>query len=89
MRCDNHNRQLLQNCLLESNQRNLFEELEGELAEMFDPEPEESRTFQGKNAEWLGALETDMIGLKQQENLGITGDRKLYQIKRVLNWKSS
>ena len=45
MRCDNHNRQLLQNCLLESNQRNLFEELEGELAEMFDPEPEESRTF--------------------------------------------
>ena len=45
MRCDNHNRQLLQNCLLESNQRNLFEELEGELTEMFDPEPEESRTF--------------------------------------------
>ena len=45
MRYDNHNRQLLQNCLLESNQRNLFEELEGELTEMFDPEPEESRTF--------------------------------------------
>lgn len=56
---------------------------------MFDPEPEESRIFWGENVEWLGTLETDMIGLKQQENLGITGDKKLHQIKRVPNWKSS
>ena len=89
MKCDNHNRQLLQNYLLESNQGNLFQELEGELAEVFDPEPEESRIFWGENVEWLGTLETDMIGLKQQENLGITGDKKLHQIKRVPNWKSS
>ena len=89
MKCDNHNRQLLQNYLLESNQGNLFQELEGELAEVFDPEPEESRIFWGENVEWLGTLETDMVGLKQQENLGITGDKKLHQIKRVPNWKSS
>ena len=89
MRSDNHNRQLLQYCLLESNQRNLFEELEGKWLEVFDPEPEGSRIFWGENVEWFGALETDVIGLKQQENLGIIGDKKLHQRKRVPNWKSS
>ena len=45
MRYDNHNRQFLQNRLLESNQKNLFEKLEGGRAKVFDPEPEDSRIF--------------------------------------------
>ena len=85
--------------MFETNQKRLFEEIEGiERNDDFIPDAEESRELYngiwGKsvkhndNAEWLKQLERDLNNVEKQDNVKITAASLKKQLKKMASWKS-
>ena len=97
-RYDNRTKQFRQNRLFESNQKKLFDELEGKERQTAVPDVEESRIFwndiwgqpvrHNENAEWLRTLEEEQADIGIQENIQIDLIKLKKQITRIPNWKS-
>ena len=97
-RYDNRKKQFKQNRLFESNQKKLFDELEGKERQTAVPDAEESRVFwsniwgqtvkHNENAEWLKTLEEEVADIEVQENIRIDVSKVKKQITRIPNWKS-
>ena len=97
-RYDNRTEQFRQNLLFESNQKTLFDELEGKERQTAVPDAEESRIFwndiwgqpvrHNENAEWLRTLEEELVDIGIQENIQINLIKLKKQITRIPNWKS-
>ena len=96
-RYDNRTKQFRQNRLFESNQKKLFDEIEGKERQTVVPDAEESRIFwdniwgqpvrHNENAEWLRTLEEELVDIGIQENIHINMIKLKKQITRIPNWK--
>ena len=96
-RYDNRTKQFRQNRLFESNQKKLFDEIEGKERQTVVPDAEESRIFwnniwgqpvrHNENAEWLRTLEEELVDIGIQENIQINLIKLKKQITRIPNWK--
>ena len=97
-RYDNRTKQFRQNRLFESNQKKLFDELEGKERQTAVPDAEESGIFwndiwgqpvrHNENAEWLITLAKEQVDIGIQENIQINLIKLKKQITRIPNWKS-
>ena len=97
-RYDKRTKQYRQNRLFETNQKKLFEELEGKTHETIVPDAEESKQFWSEiwdqpvehngEAEWLKDIEHGLIDIEEQENIRIDSSKVRKQIHKVPNWKS-
>ena len=97
-RYDNRTKQYRQNRLFETNQKKLFEELDGVERETVVPDAEESTRFWSEiwdnpvkhkeNPEWLKNVEDELTGLGVQENISIEITKLRKQIRKIPNWKS-
>ena len=85
--------------LFESNQKKLFNEIEGiSKGDDVVPDAEESQTFwsdiwdnpikHNEDAEWLRELEKDLGDIEQQEDIIIDLSSVRAKLKKVPNWKS-
>ena len=91
--------QYRQNMLFESNQKKLFDEIEGKSkGEAVVPNAEESQKFwsdiwdnpvkHNENSKWLRDLESELANIEQQENITIDIKSLRTKLKKVPNWKS-
>ena len=97
-RYDNKSEQYRQNRLFESNQKKLFDELDGVERKTVVPDAEESTRFWsniwGKpvkhkdNPEWLRNVEEELTGLGVQDNIHIEVMKLKKQVRKMPNWKS-
>ena len=97
-RYDNRTKQFRQNRLFESNQKKLFDELEGKERQTAVADAEESRIFlndiwgqpirHNENAEWLRTLQEEQVDIRIQENIQINLIKLKKKITRIPNWKS-
>ena len=98
-RYDDRVRQFHQNRLFNTNQRQLFKELDGKVdSTQAVPRPTEAKTFWGgiwdkpvkhnRQAEWLTDVKDELRGVQQQEGFQIDVDKVKRQIKKVPNWKA-
>ena len=98
-RYDTRNNQYRQNMLFQSNQKKLFDEIEG-ISKSDDvcPDAAESQKFwseiwdnpvhHNENAEWLGELENELVDVEQQADIRIDVKSLRTKLKKVPNWKS-
>jgi len=97
-RYDNRTSHYRQNRLFESNQKKLFDELDGVKREMVVPDAEESTRFWSdiwdnsvkhkENPEWLKNVEDELAGVGVQEDIRIETPKLRKQIRKIPNWKS-
>ena len=97
-RYDNRIEQCRQNCLFESNQKKLFDELDGVERETVESDAEESTRFWSNiwdkpvkhkdNPEWLRNVEEELTGLGVQDNIHIEVTKLKKQVRKKPNWKS-
>ena len=97
-RYDNRTSQYRQNRLFESNQKKLFDELDGMGREIIVPDAEESTQFWSniwdnpvkhkENPEWLKIVEEELVGLGVQEDIHIEIEKLKKQIRKIPKWKS-
>ena len=97
-RYDNRTEQYRRNRLFESNQKKLFDELDGVERETVVSDAEESTrvwsNIWGKlvkreeNPEWLRNVEEELTGLGVQDNIHIEATKLKKQVKKMPNWKS-
>jgi len=97
-RYDNRTSQYRQNRLFESNQKKLFDELDGVERETVVPDAEESTRFWSdiwdnsvkhkENPEWLKNVEDELAGVGVQEDIRIETPKLRKQIRKIPNWKS-
>ena len=97
-RYDNRTEQYRQNRLFESNQKILFDELDGVERETVVPDAEESTHFWSdiwdkpvkykENPEWLRDVEEELTGLGVQDNIHIEVTKLKKQVRKMPNWKS-
>ena len=98
-RYEDRQKQYRQNRMFETNQKRLFEEIEG-IGKNNDliPDAEESRELwneiwgknvkHNENAEWLKELERNLNNVEKQENVKITAASLKKQLKKMASWKS-
>ena len=97
-RYDSRDLQLRQNKLFQSNQKRLFEEIEGKARqEAVVPDAEESKEFwsgiwdvpveHNKNAEWLKKLENHTRDVPKQLNVKLEINSLKQKLKKMPNWK--
>ena len=97
---DARNDTFYQNRLFETNQKLLFEKLEGiERGNDVQPDAEESITFwnrlMGQNvrhnqkAQWMKDIEEKCKDIERQEDIKINVENVKKQVKKMSNWKSS
>ena len=97
-RYDNRTEQYRQNRLFESNQKKLFDELDGVERETVVPDAEESARFWSdmwdepvkhkENPEWLRNMEEEFTGLGVQDNIHIEVTKLKKQVRKMPYWKS-
>nr|XP_027229447.1 uncharacterized protein LOC113821177 [Penaeus vannamei] len=97
-RYDNRTSHYRQNRLFETNQKKLFDELDGVEREMVVPDAEESTKIWSeiwdnsvkhkKNPEWLKNVEDELAGEGVQEDIRIETPTLRKQIRKIPNWKS-
>ena len=97
-RYDNRTKQYRQNRLFESNQKRLFNELEGAQRESVIPDAEESRRFWSdiwdqavthrESTDWLRKVENELGELTVQDDIHIEIKKVRKQIRKMPNWKS-
>ena len=98
-RYEDRQNQYRQNRMFETNQKRLFEEMEGiERNNDFIPDAEESRELWNRiwgkrvkhndNAEWLKQLEGDLNYVEKQDNVKITAASVKKQLKKMASCKS-
>ena len=98
-RYDGRVRQFHQNRLFNTNQRQLFKELDGKCNNsQVGPEPAEARTFWGglwdqpgehnRQAEWLADVKDGLKNVQQQEGFQIDVKKEKKQLRKVPNWKA-
>ena len=86
-----------QNKLLETNQRRLYQELNGEnMSETVAPDAEQSKEFwsgiwddpvtHNASAEWRKDLKNKMSGVGKQQNIVQSTDKLKLQLRKVLKW---
>ena len=96
---DDRNKQYRQNMLFQSNQKKLFEEIDGiERDNDINPDANESQQFwsniwdnpvhHNEEAEWLKDVEKEMENIEQQNNIQITVSSITKKLKSTPNWKS-
>ena len=98
MKIDNRTEQYRQNRLFESNQKKLFDELDGVEKETVVPDAEERTRFWSdiwdkpvkhkENLEWLRNVEEELTGLGVQYNIDIEETKLKKQVRKMSNWKS-
>ena len=90
----------MQSRLFQTNQKRLFERLEGiERRNGVRPDAEESITFwssiwsksvqHNEKAEWLEEVKNKVTGVEKQENVKITKEMVENQLRKTLKWKAS
>ena len=97
-RCNSRTEEYRQNRLFESNQKRLFNELEGTRRESVIPDAEKSRRFcsdiwdqavtHKENTDWLREVENELGELTVQDDLNIEIKKVRKQIRKMQNWKS-
>ena len=97
-RYDNRTERYRQNRLFESNQKKLFDELDGVERETAVPDGEESTCFWSniwgklvkheENLEWLRNVEDELTELGVQDNIHIEVTKLKTQVRKMPNWKS-
>ena len=97
-RYDNRSQQYRQNRLFESNQKKLFDELDGVERKTVVPDAEESTRFWSniwgkpvkhkENPELLRNVEEELTGLGVQDNIHIEVMTLKKQVRKMPNWKS-
>ena len=96
-RYDNRTEQNKQNRLFESNQKKLFEELDGVEMETVVLDAEESTRFWSniwgklakhqENSEWFRNVKKQLTGLGVQDNIHIEVTKLKKQMRKMPNWK--
>ena len=96
-RYDNRTKQYRQNRLFESNQKRLFNELQGAQRESVIPDAEESRRFWSdiwdqavthrESTDWLRKVENELGELTVQDDIHIEIKKVRKQIRKIPNWK--
>ena len=94
---DNRTEQYRQNQLFESNQKRLFNELEGTQRESVIPDIEKSRRFWGdtwdqvvmyrENKDWLRKTENELGEVTVQDDINIEIKKVRKQIRKMRKWK--
>ena len=98
-RYDGRVRQFHQNRLFNTNQRQLFKELDGKCDNsQVGPESAEARTFWGglwdqpgehnRKAEWLADVKNELKNIQQQEGFQIDLKKVKKPLRKVPNWKA-
>ena len=98
-RYEQRNTQYRQNRMFMSNQRRLFDEIEGtNYQNDITPDAEETREFwsgiggksvnHSSDAEWLKKLKDDLPENAQQHDIKVTKENVTKQTKKLANWKS-
>ena len=97
-RYDNRTEQYRQNRLFESNQKKLFDELDGVERETVVLDAEGSTRFKNniwgkpvkhkEDPEWLRNVEEELTGLGVQDNIHIEVTKLKKQVRKMPNWKS-
>ena len=96
-RYTNRVKQYRQNKLFETNQRRLYQELNGEnMSETVAPDAEKSKEFwsgiwddsvtHNASAEWLKDVQNEMCGVGKQQNIVLSTDKLKLQLCKVPNW---
>ena len=96
-RYTNRVKQYRQNKLSETNQRRLYQELNGEnMSETVAPDAEQSKEFSSgiwddpvthnASAEWLKDVQNQMSGIGKQQNIVLSTDKLKLQLHKVPNW---
>lgn len=97
---EERNNQFVQNRLFKTNQKRLYEKIEGiERNHEIVPDAEESKAFwsniwgrpiqHNEQAEWITSVEEQVKGVKQQDNFVITKESMKKQMGKIPNWKAS
>ena len=96
-RYTNRVKQYRQNKLFETNQRRLYQELNGvNMSETVAPDAEQSKEFwsgiwddpvtHNASAEWLKDVQNEMSGVGKQQNIVLSTDKLKLQLRKVPNW---